>query len=72
MLRSPKRRCYGAVHLRRFHAREDREATVAAVLREQTEGAREEQGCLAIQAYRSTVLSLRMRIDARYSQVGIK
>ena len=37
----------------RFHAREGREATVAAVLRKQTEGAREEQGCLAIQAYRS-------------------
>jgi quinol monooxygenase YgiN len=37
----------------RFHAREGHEATVAAVLREQTEGVRHEQGCLAIQAYRS-------------------
>ena len=37
----------------RFHAREGHEATVAAVLHEQTEGARQEQGCLAIQAYGS-------------------
>lgn len=37
----------------RFHAREGHEAGVAAVLREQTDCAREEQGCLAIQAYRS-------------------
>ncbi len=37
----------------RFHAREGHEATVAAVLREQTERAREEQGCLANQVFRS-------------------
>ena len=37
----------------RFHAREGHEAAVAAVLREQTERVLEEQGCLAIQAYRS-------------------
>jgi quinol monooxygenase YgiN len=37
----------------RFQAREGSEATVAEVLRKQTEGVREEQGCLAIQAYRS-------------------
>jgi quinol monooxygenase YgiN len=37
----------------RFHAREGSEATVAEVLRKQTEGVRAEQGCLAIQAYRS-------------------
>jgi len=37
----------------RFHAREGQDATVAEVLRVQTAGVREEQGCLAIQAYRS-------------------
>jgi quinol monooxygenase YgiN len=37
----------------RFHAREGDEGTVAAVLREQTEGTRREPGCLAIQAYGS-------------------
>jgi quinol monooxygenase YgiN len=37
----------------RFHAREGHEATVAAVLREQVKGVREEPGCLAIHAYLS-------------------
>jgi quinol monooxygenase YgiN len=37
----------------RFHVREGNEAAAAAVLREQTQGVREEPGCLAIQAYRS-------------------
>jgi quinol monooxygenase YgiN len=37
----------------RFHAREGHEPAIEAVLREQTEAVREEQGCLAIQAYRS-------------------
>ena len=37
----------------RFHAHEGSEAAVAAGLREQTAGVRDEPGCLAIQAYRS-------------------
>jgi quinol monooxygenase YgiN len=39
--------------LARFHAREGQDATVAGVLRVQIAGVREEQGCPAIQAYRS-------------------
>jgi len=37
----------------RFHAREGHEAAVAAVLRAQIQRAREEPGCLGIQAFRS-------------------
>jgi len=38
----------------RFHAREGREAELAALLGKQTEFARGEPGCLMIDAYRST------------------
>lgn len=37
-----------------FHAREGREAAVAAALRDVVGPSREEPGCLAISAYRST------------------
>lgn len=38
----------------RFHAREGQEADVAAALRDVASPSREERGCLAIDAYRST------------------
>jgi quinol monooxygenase YgiN len=38
----------------RFHAREGQEAGVAAALRDVVEPSREESGCRAIQAFRST------------------
>jgi quinol monooxygenase YgiN len=37
----------------RFHASEGQEAALAAALREQVPGVRDEPGCLAIAAYRS-------------------
>jgi quinol monooxygenase YgiN len=38
----------------RFHARETREATVAAALREVAGPSRDEEGCLSLQVFQST------------------
>jgi hypothetical protein len=57
----------------RFHTREGRKAVVAALLREQTERVREEQGCLATQAYppsaiRGCSTSIRVGWTKRHSR----
>jgi quinol monooxygenase YgiN len=51
----------------RFHARPARDAAVAAALREVTGPTREEAGCLAIEAYRSTTDPLLFYIHSRWT-----
>jgi quinol monooxygenase YgiN len=51
----------------RFHARQGQDAAVAAALREVTGPTREEPGCLAIEAYRSTSDPLLFYIHSRWT-----
>jgi quinol monooxygenase YgiN len=50
----------------RFHAREDQASAVAAALRDVVGPTREEPGCLAIEAYRSTRDPLLFYIHSRW------
>jgi len=50
----------------RFHARDGQDGAVAAVLREVIGPTREEPGCLAIEAYRSTRDPLLFYIHSRW------
>ena len=50
----------------RFHAREGQEAGVAAALRDTVTPSRQEPGCLAIEAYRSTRDPLLFYIHSRW------
>jgi len=50
----------------RFHARESQDGAVAAALREVIGSTREEPGCLAVEAYRSTRDPLLFYIHSRW------
>ena len=51
----------------RFHAREDKEADLASLLRKQVAFVRTEPGCLMIDAYRSTRDPLLFFIHSRWA-----